>query len=78
MWLVQMPSLVSAADRELLSREVFGATRERMLREMSEALQTLDRRSAAGACASGTPPPPPESFFRKKHGRVDFAIPRST
>jgi DNA-binding winged helix-turn-helix (wHTH) protein/predicted ATPase len=41
MWLLQMPSLVSAADRELLSREVFGATRERMLREMSEALQAL-------------------------------------
>src|SRR5262249_45215423 len=33
MWLLQMPSLVSASDRELLSREVFGATRERMLRE---------------------------------------------
>ena len=41
MWLLQMPSLVSASDRELLSREVFGATRERMLREMSDALETL-------------------------------------
>ena len=41
MWLLQMPSLVSASDRELLSREVFGATRERMLREMSEALEVL-------------------------------------
>ena len=41
MWLLQMPSLLSAADRELLSREVFGATRERMLREMGEALETL-------------------------------------
>jgi DNA-binding winged helix-turn-helix (wHTH) protein/predicted ATPase len=41
MWLLQMPSLVSAADRELLSREVFGATRERMLREMGEALEAL-------------------------------------
>ncbi|HET6892025.1 MAG TPA: winged helix-turn-helix domain-containing protein, partial [Pyrinomonadaceae bacterium] len=38
MWLLQMPSLMSAADRELLSREVYGATRERMLREMGEAL----------------------------------------
>jgi predicted ATPase/DNA-binding winged helix-turn-helix (wHTH) protein len=41
MWLLQMPSLVSASDREALSREVFGATRERMLREMGEALEAL-------------------------------------
>ena len=41
MWLLQMPSLVSASDRELLSREVSGATRERMLREMGEALEAL-------------------------------------
>ena len=41
MWLLQMPSLVSASDREELSREVFGATRERMLREIGEALEAL-------------------------------------
>lgn len=41
MWLLQMPSLVSASDRELLRREVLGATRERMLREMGEALDML-------------------------------------
>ncbi|MEW6208099.1 MAG: AAA family ATPase [Acidobacteriota bacterium] len=41
MWLLQMPSLVSASDRELLGREVLGATRERMLREMGEALEAL-------------------------------------
>ena len=41
MWLLQMPSLVSPSDRELLSREVLGATRERMLREMGEAFDTL-------------------------------------
>jgi DNA-binding winged helix-turn-helix (wHTH) protein/predicted ATPase len=41
MWLLQMPSLVSASDRELLSREVFGASRERMLREMGEAIEAL-------------------------------------
>ena len=41
MWLLQMPSLLSAADRELLNREVSGATRERMLREMGEALDAL-------------------------------------
>jgi len=41
MWLLQLPSLVSASDRELLSRQVFGANRERMLREMGEALEVL-------------------------------------
>ncbi|HEU0005271.1 MAG TPA: AAA family ATPase, partial [Terriglobia bacterium] len=41
LWLLQMPSLVSASDREVLSREVSRATRERMLREMSEALEGL-------------------------------------
>ncbi len=41
MWLLQMPSLTSASDRELLSRELSGATRERMLREMGEALEVL-------------------------------------
>jgi predicted ATPase len=41
MWLLQMPALLSAAERETLSREVFGATRERMLREMGEALEVL-------------------------------------
>ncbi len=40
-WLQQMPWLVSAADRESLQREVIGATRERMMREMAEALETL-------------------------------------
>jgi len=43
MWLLQMPALLSAADRELLSREVSGATRERMLREMGEALDAITK-----------------------------------
>jgi predicted ATPase len=41
MWLLQMPSLVSASDREVLSRQVLGATRERMLREIGGALEAL-------------------------------------
>jgi len=41
LWLLQMPSLLSRSDRELLSREMSGATRERMLREMGEALDLL-------------------------------------
>ena len=41
MWLLQMPSLVSDLDREVLNRRLAGATRERMLREMGEALEVL-------------------------------------
>ncbi len=40
-WLVQMPALLSAADLEVLQRKVSGATRERMLREVAEALEVL-------------------------------------
>ena len=41
MWLLQMPSLLSPSERELLNRGVSGATRERMLREMGDALEAL-------------------------------------
>ena len=41
MWLLQMPALVKPSERELLRRGVLGATRERMLREMGEALEAL-------------------------------------
>jgi DNA-binding winged helix-turn-helix (wHTH) protein/predicted ATPase len=41
MWLLQMPSLVSPQERELLSRSVSGATKERMLREIGETLGAL-------------------------------------
>jgi DNA-binding winged helix-turn-helix (wHTH) protein/tetratricopeptide (TPR) repeat protein len=40
-WLVQMPSLMSAAGTDGLKRETLGATRERMLRELAEALEAL-------------------------------------
>jgi DNA-binding winged helix-turn-helix (wHTH) protein/predicted ATPase len=40
-WLVQMPALLSDVERETLQRQVGGATRERMLREMAEALEAL-------------------------------------
>jgi DNA-binding winged helix-turn-helix (wHTH) protein/tetratricopeptide (TPR) repeat protein len=40
-WLQQMPWLIGDAERESLQREVIGATRERMLREMAEALEAL-------------------------------------
>jgi DNA-binding winged helix-turn-helix (wHTH) protein/predicted ATPase len=40
-WLVQFPALLTCAHRETLQRELLGATRERMLREITEALETL-------------------------------------
>ena len=40
-WLVQMPAFVSDAEFDALQRKVQGATRERMLREMAEALEAL-------------------------------------
>ena len=40
-WLVHLPALVSPAEREQLQREVQGATPQRMLREMAEALEAL-------------------------------------
>src|SRR5262249_19375125 len=40
-WLVQMPGTASSEDRESLKEETLGATRDRMLREMSEAVEAL-------------------------------------
>jgi DNA-binding winged helix-turn-helix (wHTH) protein/predicted ATPase len=40
-WLVQMPALLNEAERESFQRQVGGGTRERMLREMAEALEAL-------------------------------------
>ena len=40
-WLVQMPALVEDAEFELLQRKVQGTTRERMLREITEAIEAF-------------------------------------
>src|SRR2546428_12592546 len=40
-WLVQMPAVLRAAELETLQRKTAGATRERMLRELSEAVGGL-------------------------------------
>ena len=40
-WLVQFPALVNRKHREMLQREIHGATRQRMLREVSEVLEAL-------------------------------------
>jgi predicted ATPase len=40
-WLAQMPSLLPQAERSDLQSQIAGATRERMLREMAECIETL-------------------------------------
>src|SRR5262249_26096958 len=40
-WLVQMPTLLTAAEVDALQRKVAGATRERMLREMAGAVDAI-------------------------------------
>ena len=40
-WLIQFPSLIKPEQRDILQREILGATRERMLREICEALEIL-------------------------------------
>jgi hypothetical protein len=40
-WLVQMPWLLRPEDRELFRQELQGTTRERMLREFAEVVDTL-------------------------------------
>ncbi len=40
-WLVQMPALLEEAELEAVQRKVLGATAERMMRELAEAVETL-------------------------------------
>jgi DNA-binding winged helix-turn-helix (wHTH) protein/tetratricopeptide (TPR) repeat protein len=40
-WLVQLPSIEGAGDRQGGRRDLLGVTKERMLREMAEALEVL-------------------------------------
>jgi len=44
-WLAQMPSVIPPAERSALQSQAQGATRERMLREMAEAIETLASKS---------------------------------
>jgi DNA-binding winged helix-turn-helix (wHTH) protein/tetratricopeptide (TPR) repeat protein len=41
-WLAQMPSLLRETERESLGRETIGATGERMVRELAEAVEAFD------------------------------------
>src|SRR5665213_4491144 len=40
-WLIQFPSLLRPEQRDALQREILGATRERMVREICEALESM-------------------------------------
>ena len=40
-WWIQFPSFVKAEQREALQREILGATRERMVREICETLEAI-------------------------------------
>ena len=40
-WLIQFPSLVKPEQRDALQKEILGATRERMVREMCEVLEVM-------------------------------------
>jgi DNA-binding winged helix-turn-helix (wHTH) protein len=40
-WLIQFPALVKAEQRDALQREILGATRERMVREICGALEAI-------------------------------------
>jgi DNA-binding winged helix-turn-helix (wHTH) protein len=44
-WLVQFPALLKREHRETLQREILGATRERMLREIGDALEMITAES---------------------------------
>jgi DNA-binding winged helix-turn-helix (wHTH) protein/tetratricopeptide (TPR) repeat protein len=45
-WLIQFPSLIPAEQRVALEREIAGATRERMVRELCAALETFTSKLA--------------------------------
>jgi DNA-binding winged helix-turn-helix (wHTH) protein len=40
-WLAQLPALLTRERREMLQREILGATRERMVREIGDALESI-------------------------------------
>jgi DNA-binding winged helix-turn-helix (wHTH) protein/tetratricopeptide (TPR) repeat protein len=42
-WLIQLPSLIRPEQQATLQREILGASRERMVRELCEALEVITR-----------------------------------
>jgi len=54
-WLIQFPLLVKPEQREALQKEILGATRERMVREICEAFGIVDSARSASACPRRPP-----------------------
>jgi hypothetical protein len=57
-WVVQMPWLIPGADLEALQRGVIGATQERMLRELGEAIAAITAERPLSAASRGACHPP--------------------
>jgi len=49
-WLVQFPHLVDSEQREAIEKQVLGASRERMVREICEALEIITARDPLVLC----------------------------
>jgi DNA-binding winged helix-turn-helix (wHTH) protein/tetratricopeptide (TPR) repeat protein len=49
-WLMQFPALLDAEQRETLKKEIIGATRERMVREICEALEAISTQTPLVIC----------------------------
>ncbi|HET9804908.1 MAG TPA: AAA family ATPase, partial [Candidatus Acidoferrum sp.] len=49
-WLMQFPHLVNAEQRGELEKQILGATRERMVREMCEAIEVITERNPLVLC----------------------------
>lgn len=49
-WLVQFPHLINAEQREVLEKQILGASRERMVREMCEVLEAITERNPLVLC----------------------------
>jgi DNA-binding winged helix-turn-helix (wHTH) protein len=45
-WIIQFPSLVTSEQQDTLQRETLGATRDRMVRELCEALEAITESAA--------------------------------
>ena len=50
-WILQLPGVIDASERAAFQDEVFGATRERMLREFCDLLEALSARPPLGSCS---------------------------
>jgi len=63
-WLVQFPYLMNDKQREALEKEILGATRERMVREICEALEAIAAQNLLVLCL--------EDLHWVDHSTLDF------